>query len=505
MAEVNVPTSKKTLGKGILVFIFALLSLLAWSLSTPVGGTPDEDFHLASIWCGQGERGGFCEQGPTSNEKLVPSDLVYSAVCFAFDSNQSAACQRNGYGTGSELVKTDRGNFSGLYPPVFYWVMSWFVNEDINSSVLLMRFFNTVLFLVTLYVTSRLIKPKYNKIPFIVGFFTLIPLGVFLVPSINPSSWAITACIGAYFATSAWLQTNGKRKWISFIVINLMVLIGAGSRADAAIFVLLAITSSFFVNSSKIQWKTLLSYLPIVIGLAMVLLFVLTSGQAGVGTNGLEGDTKSSITGIKLLVVNVLQAPELWAGIFGYWGLGWLDTPMPAVIWVIGTLIFGYVYFSGFLSSTIRKKIVLVVLLLILWALPVLILFKSGLTVGAGVQPRYLLPILCVIACVSLDRAGTVFPVGFSIVQSRLLKTLIFVSFAISLLINYRRYESGMDVMSPLLWNNLEWSWPYAPFPMISWLVGTICFAMLLLNVSFPQNRLNNHKISFRSRIEKKI
>ena len=31
-----------------------------WALASPVGAAPDDDYHLASIWCAQGEREGVC-------------------------------------------------------------------------------------------------------------------------------------------------------------------------------------------------------------------------------------------------------------------------------------------------------------------------------------------------------------------------------------------------------------------------------------------------------------
>ena len=34
-----------------------------------------------------------------------------------------------------------------------------------------------------------------------------------------------------------------------------------------------------------------------------------------------------------LFVTNFLNVPSLWAGVFGFKGLGWLDTFMPAVVW----------------------------------------------------------------------------------------------------------------------------------------------------------------------------
>src|SRR5262245_53254713 len=71
-----------------------LLALGCWALASPVGASPDEDFHLGSIWCAQGIEAGRCEQGPTAQSRLVPADVA-RATCYAFKPETSAACQTN--------------------------------------------------------------------------------------------------------------------------------------------------------------------------------------------------------------------------------------------------------------------------------------------------------------------------------------------------------------------------------------------------------------------------
>ena len=37
-----------------LVPLLAILALACWALASPVGSSPDDNFHLASIWCAGG-------------------------------------------------------------------------------------------------------------------------------------------------------------------------------------------------------------------------------------------------------------------------------------------------------------------------------------------------------------------------------------------------------------------------------------------------------------------
>lgn len=53
-----------------------LLALVAWAFASPVGATPDEDFHLVSTWCGGGLRDGACEAGTDATSRTVRADLV---------------------------------------------------------------------------------------------------------------------------------------------------------------------------------------------------------------------------------------------------------------------------------------------------------------------------------------------------------------------------------------------------------------------------------------------
>src|SRR5690348_5934701 len=102
----------------IVGLVCVLLALGSWAMASPVGASPDEDYHLVSIWCSHGERPGLCE-APTADSALVPARFLQSN-CFAFHPEVSAACTRQV--ADDVMVRSGRGNFAGVYPPVFYWV-----------------------------------------------------------------------------------------------------------------------------------------------------------------------------------------------------------------------------------------------------------------------------------------------------------------------------------------------------------------------------------------------
>src|SRR5690606_18301480 len=117
--------------------LLALVALGGWVFASPAGSSPDDDYHLVSIWCAAGDRTALCEQSGDPTTRMVSRALL-DINCFARDSTESAACQTDVL-EREELVETDRGNFVGAYPPVFYNVMSLFAGHDIQTSILIMR------------------------------------------------------------------------------------------------------------------------------------------------------------------------------------------------------------------------------------------------------------------------------------------------------------------------------------------------------------------------------
>src|SRR4051794_20636101 len=89
------------------LFLALGLTFATWAVSSPPGSSPDDPFHLASIWCARDLPGAECARtGGTADagtvNRLLPGDLVGSP-CYAMDSSKSAACERT---LSSELVAT---------------------------------------------------------------------------------------------------------------------------------------------------------------------------------------------------------------------------------------------------------------------------------------------------------------------------------------------------------------------------------------------------------------
>lgn len=482
------PARRRRFRLVIVAPLLILISLGAWAFASPVGAGPDDDFHLVSTWCATGNDA-YCAEGTNPSNRYVPSALLY-APCYAFDPMQSAACQPASWPTGQQPdVLTDRGNFIGGYPPVYYAVMSVFVSPDIVSSVVVMRLVNVLLF-VLLSTLVFLLLPADRRPTLVWGWLTtVVPLGVFLIASNNPSGWSVTGIGAAWIALLGYYETSGWRRVGLGALFTVGGLMAAGSRGDSAMYLIGAIGVVLILKAAARARWFLLSILPLVVAVIALLLF-LSANQVGAGIYGFGGGGASSVapvspgeateapalSGFGLLAYNLLNLPFLWVGVFGAWGLGWLDTALPAVVGLAGTAVFTVVGFAGLLRMDRRKVIVTAGIALVLIVLPLYVLTRGGDQVGSGVQPRYLLPVIVLFAGVlALDvvRRG----VRFGRIQVVAIVGALAISNFISLQVNIRRYVTGIDAPGVDLDAGAEWWW-HLPFsPMAVWLVGSIAFA----------------------------
>ncbi|WP_220475878.1 DUF2142 domain-containing protein [Alpinimonas psychrophila] len=473
--------------------ILLLLVLASWSLASPVGSAPDDDFHLDSIWCGGSFQTGVCEAGPTTTERIVPRFLPH-APCYSFIPSKSAACQ-GGPATieSGVMATTDRGNFQNNYPPVFYSFMRLFVGSSIEGSVLVMRLVNSLIFVAFTTTLWFLSPPRIRRMSAIMWPVTLLPLGLFLVTSNNPSSWAI---MGVAFAFTSLLSFFAVTKRGPLVALGGLFLIStvmaAGARGDAAIYAVIASLAAMtlsFTKSRAFAWKALLP----LAGLGISLIFYFMSQQAGVASTGLGGATagsKSLAENLGVLVSNVMQLPALWIGVFGESGLGsvpvtlgnlgWLDTQMPMLVWVPALFVAMTAFFTGLRHLDMRKTLALCGVAAALIALPLYVLQVSLSRVGSDLQPRYLLPLIVVIMAVALYvKSGHDFFVSRG--QIVVWVGMLGVAQSLALHVNMRRYITGTDVLSMNLNQNIEWWWSTSVGPQTVWIIGSISWFLLLL------------------------
>lgn len=459
--------------------VSAILTLSGWALSSPIGSSPDDDFHLPSIWCGQGFRDGLCEEDETPNLVQVPATTFSNSACFHFDENRSGFCTYD-----NSLSPYSRTNsLETIYPPVYYWTMSWFASDDIVASTIIMRIANSILAVLAFALVIILLPHHMRRIPLVSLLVSALPLGVFLIASTNPSGWAYFSTILFFSSYLGFLVTDTNRgKSIFGSLSAASLLLAAGSRPDAAIYAVFAIGLAILLTLSKktISPVNIFTSLALVAGSAYSY-FSIETGSAVVG--GVLALPDQGLPAPSFFV-NLASLPNLWIGVFGTSGLGWLDTEMPAIVWAVTLSIYTGLIFLSVRWFSSKQSLAVSLIFLALVAIPLFILTVSGLSVGQQVQPRYLLPLIALLGSAALYRPSSNTGLDLTRGQVWIIGSGLFIANTISLHLNARRYITGMDQQGVDLNKDIEWWWINFPLSpnLVTW-SASIAFAVFLIAI----------------------
>ena len=461
-----------------LIPIALFMSLVVWAFASPVGAAPDDDYHIASIWCAQGDRAGVCEAGASEGERLVPRATVLSSICYAHHSDVNGNCP---VPDAQSLVPTDRGNFNDHgYPPVYYAAMSVFASSHLNASVITIRVVNAFLYVAMLTALFLLLPVRRRGLLVWSALATLIPLGMFLVASTNPSGWAVLSATTLWLALLGYYETTSRGRRIGLgILAALSTIIGAGARADAATYGVLAMILVVVLKAERTRLFLLRSLLPVALTIVSVLLY-LSASQGGVITR--QATPLSPYEFVWLLWKNLIDLPWFYASSFGYTGLGWLDTFMPVAVWGSVLLVVCGLGFWGLGRVTWRKVVVVAVAALAAIVVPLYILMREHIHVGTGVQPRYIYPLLILLIGLCLYGLNR-FDLGLSRTQLVLAGALLVIANTVAVYVNIHRYTTGTDVQNLNLNSNVAWWWPIPVHPTQMWLLGAFAFAVAVAAV----------------------
>jgi len=215
------------------------------------------------------------------------------------------------------------------------------------------------------------------------------------------------------------------------------------------------------------------SLLPVAL-VVMAVFFYASASQTSVVSSGFGGG-RTDLSPFNLVVANVLLVQDLWPGMFGKgtWGLGWLDTTMPAIVWVSAFAVFISAVFLG-LTGTWKERVSTGFVFASFVIIPIVIMVQSKNVIGALLQPRYILPLAILLAGVAL------FAGRGRITRAHVLTVVIALTIAnvVALQFNIRRYVTGTDVVSANLDARREWWWPGLSItPDEVWLIGSLAFA----------------------------
>ena len=433
----------------LLVPLALFLTGMGWALTSPVGSSPDDDYHLSSIWCAAGDSKGDCVvigTGSLDGVARLPVNVVQASDCFRYDFRVNAGCTVNVAGDVSIATTSHLNQVERLYPTGYYSVMSLLVSENVERSVLAMRLLNVA-------IASLLLALLLGIVPRGIAFATsaalvvsFMPLGLFLLPSTNPSGWVSSGILLFWgFALALLHQRDWRspRTWLIAGGAAAAVAMAVNARVDAAAYVVVTCVVVFLL----VGWGKARSNIgsSVFVGvLGLVGAFSYLSFQTPGGGDG--GPMGIADRGLGLLLTNFAYLPATIRGIVGDGALGWNDTQLVPLVPMVGVLVLGAVAWAGLSTMWTRKAWAASFAFISLYAIPLWFLQKEGLGAGEVVQPRYLLPLLSLlVASLLLGRS-----VQVPIVMPRL--PLIWVTGGLSVAgilafwSNAHRYAAGTNV-----------------------------------------------------------
>jgi hypothetical protein len=485
--------------------VFLWIALAAWALSSPIGASPDEDFHQTHI---------YCATNPSDQCQLNGKRYGH---CFTMRPLASASCSV--YSDLKAPIAT-LVNWA-QYPPFYYKAMSWFVGDTLSATTVFVRLANATLAIFFLLGSIALSQPVLRPAIALSWIFATMPVGMYFMSSMNPSAWVVISIASIWgplltllrpnFLNQQQLQmtTELKPKGISKIWVYRSIFIfftaalGLGSRSEAMIWlpltmlvmIGLCIPSHFSAYIKIISRPTLLAIVFLLILLSIVVFqFGLVRLKIflpiTVELDSLISNYFSLMSWSMVQhVFNILAGAIGMPGVPGS-GLGTHDVPVPA----IAIVFIGY-GLSGCFLIALQKSFSRKILMLCLLISLVLIItsFLWTLHNWDYLQPRYFLPILYVLLGIALlpngDRTpGSKFQwatmlIGLVIANSLILLSIL-LRFMFGVVYQKSRYPltpNAPDIDPSRLFTQEipNWWWKELPLsPSDIWIVGSLSFAL---------------------------
>lgn len=492
----------------LLTGLLALVAFGAWAVSTPITSGPDDDFHLTSIWCSPTADAALCSGDPADGVE-VPYGITWP--CFMHQTRESARCRTddariqpgsplrlhvvrvNGYSQPDEVYD---------YPTIYYRTMGLLASSDVDRSAYLMRFANLALALLLLGALTALSAAGLRQSLLLTWGVLLVPTTIYLVTSNNSSAWSIIGVGTCWAALLALAMARERRPAIAAGTIAVLAALMAGARYDSPVYIVL--TCATLLAFLRVRRSELPRAVPsaIVTAVCAAVSIAVYLGRGTVAdTPGIGDATQAGGTSI---FANLVNLPALLLGSFGSYPLGWLDAPMPGVVWIIGVMLLAAVLLH-FLHWTPRLNIVMgAALLASVVAIVIVTEHGTGLTpIDWQLQPRYFLPLLFpALGWVLLSRSPEA-AVPVSALQRWALVGGWSLAYALSLHALIRRYTTGLipigldsdrmqtywqsttyDLIGLDLDQGVQWWYFPVTSPMATWFIGTVAFVALLVLLS---------------------
>lgn len=355
--------------------------LLVWSVALPRFAAPDEDQHVRKAYALMHGDAGVVDPATGERTFAVPGDLSSDPMCFALTASNPADCQQDQVGAGEQVDLVSRAS---NYPPLYYLLVGWpALISSGGAMVHAMRVVNAAWVALFVALAVRNAAALRRPAPMLVAFVVVLsPVLFFLGSTVGPSGVSIAAGLAVWTGGFLLLRGPAAARLLGPVSVVaaplcLLILIRRDSVLWAGLIVggLLALAQADVLSElvrSKVVWMWS-AIVVACVGFQLVVSGAETGASVAAGT----GSTRLAIGELPYYL------RQMVGGV-----LGWLDTELPAGVYVVLFGVLGFVVIAAVAFASRRFAIVVGVLIAVTLAMPVAI----GSRTFPYFQGRYLLP-----------------------------------------------------------------------------------------------------------------
>lgn len=468
--------------------IAIFVTFLSWSIASPPGSTPDEAYHVGNAWCVFGESNDCTILNSTEGGYRWARVPFSVDLCFKRGPEIPASCiadQR----PDTQVVPID--NVTRMYPPHFYVVGNLLLSLFRDGGILALRIFNGALFAALLAVALRLATRAVQRALVATTLIFLVPQGIFLVASVNPSSWSFTgvltswAFLATFFARFQEGKIIASRVALCCWVLSIVI---SAARYDSLVY---SAVLSIAVTVSHVRWlwgraKPFL----VGVGLISITSIVLARGfLISITRRTIDMFSDPGFFSFaRYWLIHYLEIPFTSMGLnYGTYGpTGSLDVLTPPLVGHIQFALLAGALFWGLRERNRLQRVFLSSFLVVLYFLILQEVSRSHETGFYLVQGRYFLPFMAgsvgIVLAASSSRTSLLdFPalrsliVGFVSIANALALFAIVRRYSYGTTNDYKRFEIDVDKNF-----SLPDGWRYVSFlsPRAVLIGGSIAFAI---------------------------
>jgi len=363
------PEKKVSTNRNIAIAILAFFVLLScWSFSSSIGSGGDIDAHISSIWCAWGEKPGMCE-GDTGSIATVP---YMFQMCDGRPIDSFPGCDV----VKSSAEMQELRIMGPSHRSIYYKFMRFFASTNPNQSILIMRMVNSLIASVLLFGLLRFTNGRTRIAAVSALTFTLIPVAIVRIPSINPHSWATLGVMTSWAFLHGFLvapKTDVRKNFLlGFFFFS--ILLPTTTRVDATTYVVFTsavVLLHHFLVGRRISRNEILGAGGFAIaGIAI----------AFISDNVRSYLTLPTPTGYafgQYLLFQIIHIPESLVEVFGY-SIGQQGSG-PGIVGIIGLSLF----VLGFSHAIQKSNGTQLSMVLITLSFLTVVMYKGSLLVGS--------------------------------------------------------------------------------------------------------------------------